>query len=130
MKEENNYQIHFLSNPKDIIQSHEISAAGLLAKYFRSDVYFLSREVLKTPDLRIKDQYWELKSPISNGKKTIENCLRAAAEQSQNVVLDLRRFPADYRIAINKTRYFLKCTPNKIKRIIFITKSNEILDKF
>ncbi|MDO4508142.1 MAG: hypothetical protein Q4B65_02030 [Candidatus Saccharibacteria bacterium] len=129
MGEKENFRVYLSSDPHDIIQPHEISAAALLAQHFKANAYFMPRGILKSPDLRIRGQYWELKSPISNGRKTVENCLRSAAEQSQNVVLDLRRFPADYRVAINKTKYFMKCTPSKIKRIIFITKSNEVIDK-
>lgn len=74
--------------PKD----HEIKAALIVAnKYFESDIMFLRQSTYSTPDIEVKGTRWEIKSPLGNGKKTIDNNLRAAAKQSTNVILDLSR---------------------------------------
>jgi hypothetical protein len=51
---------------------YELSAAQLLAHYFKADVEFIYRSNYKTPDFLIRGVAWELKSPTGNGKNNIE----------------------------------------------------------
>lgn len=55
-----------IDRPKD----HEMRAALIVAnEYFRSNVVFLRPCFYKTPDLKVKNISWELKSLLGNGKK-------------------------------------------------------------
>jgi hypothetical protein len=67
------------NRPKD----HEMSAALILANYyFKTDVVFLRPLANHTPDLDVNGIKWEIKSPMGNGKKTIDNNFRMARKQS------------------------------------------------
>lgn len=108
-------------------KEHELSAALLLAYHFKSEVTFLRPKTDRTPDIEVKGMRWEIKSPKGNGKKTIENNLRNAHEQSNNVVIDLRRLKMHQSKANARIRYFLS-RGHRFKRVIVITKSNKIIE--
>ena len=115
-----------VNRPKD----HEMKAALIVAnEYFKSDIIFLRPEIYKTPDLKVKDVKWELKSPLGNGKKTIENNMRAARKQSKHLILDFSRMKLHQAKAISNVNYYLNnSSPNQLKRIIIITKDRKILE--
>lgn len=75
----------------DSPKSHEFAAAIIIAKYFRSDVIFMRPASFKTPDFDVNGTKWELKSPMGSSARTIENNMRAARKQSQNLIIDLSR---------------------------------------
>lgn len=108
-------------------KEHELSAALLLAYHFKSEVTFLRLKTDRTPDIEVKGMRWEIKSPKGNGKKTIENNLRNAHEQSNNVVIELRRLKMHQSKANARIRYFLS-RGHRFKRVIVITKSNKIIE--
>lgn len=85
------YKVTIKTGLKDRPEDHELSAALILAAYFKTDATFLRPRSRKTSDVEINGTKWEIKSPRGNSKKTIENNLRAARKQSRNIVLDLRR---------------------------------------
>ena len=73
---------------------HEKIAVDFLAAKLGYDVTFLvpdRRRSAKTPDIEMNGLFWEIKSPTGRSSRTIENNLRLALRQSQNIVLDLRR---------------------------------------
>jgi hypothetical protein len=107
-----------------------MKAALIVAnEYFKSEVIFLRPEVYKTPDLKVKGTKWELKSPLGNGKKTIENNMRAARKQSKHLVLDFSRMKLHQAKAISNINYYLKNSgSNQFKRVVVITKDRKILE--
>lgn len=73
-------------------QDHEMKAALIAANdYFNSDIIFLRQSTHSTPDIDVNGKKWEIKSPLGNDKKTIENNLRAARKQSKNLIVDFSR---------------------------------------
>ena len=44
-----------------------------------------------TPDIKMDGVKWEIKSPTGNSSRTIENNIRNALRQSDNIIIDLRR---------------------------------------
>jgi hypothetical protein len=117
-------QTDLVGAPKE----HELSAALILAYHFKSDVTFLRPDTRKTPDINVDGVKWEVKSPRGDGKKTIDNNLRAAHKQSRNVVLDLRRTKLHQRKAIARINYYLSAGPHKINHLKIITKTQKIID--
>lgn len=112
--------------PKD----HEMSATLILAAHFKADVVFLRPERKKTPDIDVNGTKWEIKSPTGNGKKTIDNNLRAAHKQSRNVVLDLRRAKLHQSKAISRINYYLAAGPHKIKHLKLSPKRIRLLTSY
>ncbi|MDR1338341.1 MAG: hypothetical protein LBJ73_04940 [Rickettsiales bacterium] len=114
-----------------IPERHELETASSLAGMGKN-IEFLSPVYAKgifTPDLLMDGQYWEIKSPCGNSKRTVENNFRKAQKQSENIIFDLRRIGLDEKVAISKIkREFSLQHGNKIQRIMIITKDSKILD--
>ena len=122
------YEVIVKTDPADAPKEHEMSAALIMAYPFKANVIFLRPERKKTPDIAVDGVKWEIKSPKGNGKKTIDNNLRAAHKQSRNVVLDLRRAKLHQSKAEARIRYYLGAGSHKIKRLKIITKTHKVID--
>ena len=116
----------FRNRPKE----HELSAAILIANYFEADITFLRPSCQHTPDLDIKGVKWELKSPLGDGKNTIKNNLHNARKQSTNVILDLRRIKMHQTKALANINYYFTSHRSKIRHLMVIAKSDEVLEIF
>ena len=57
----------------------------------KGDVRFLEEASYRTPDIFYLGEKWEIKSPIGNSSRTIENNIRNDLRQSDNIIIDLRR---------------------------------------
>ena len=111
-------------------RDHEKSAAKILAEYFKSDLIFIRKGPSSTPDLKVikTGQMWELKSPIGDGKRTMANNIREASIQSKNVVIDLSRCKMNNQNALSRIRGFLSSGNVRLKRLLVIDKSGEVID--
>lgn len=123
-----------MTNPKIIVPttlSHpiydfELSAAYILARHFKQDVVFIGRATLSTPDVKIGNVLWEIKSPTGNGKRTIQHQIHRALSQSGNIVFDARKT----KLRITKVRTDLRRFANEnkaIKRLVLIQKDETVL---
>ncbi|MCL2038769.1 hypothetical protein FWG86_02635 [Candidatus Saccharibacteria bacterium] len=83
-------------------------------------------EHIKTPDIKLKGRYWEIKCPKGAGKYTIEHLMQAANKQAENLIIDLRRTKAPAR-SLAKIEREAKYRKG-LKRIIVITKDRQVLD--
>ena len=121
------YEVIIKTDLKDRPKDHELSAALILADYFKSDVVFLRPQLDKTPDIDVDGISWEIKSPKGNGKKTIDNNFRTARKQSLNIIMDLRRIKMHQSKAKARINFFLS-TPHHFKKVLIITKNNKIVE--
>lgn len=106
---------------------YEITAAQLLANYFKGDVEFVSRSNYKTPDFLINGITWEPKSPTGKGTHNIEHQMAAGTKQSGNIILDARRS----KLHISKIRSELNNQlqhRKSIKRLILIEKNKNVIE--
>ena len=123
------YKVIIQTNIIDSPKNHEIRAALIIAnKYFKSDVNFLRQEIHSSPDIETSGQKWEIKSPLGNGKKTIENNLRNARKQSKRIIIDFSRMKLHQTKAISNIKFFIKKSPNQFKKVVVIAKDSEILE--
>lgn len=121
------YKIIIKTDLKDRPKDHELSAALIIAAYFKSDVVLLRPQIDKTPDIEVSGMKWEIKSPRGNSKKTIENNFRSARKQSASIVMDLRRINMHQSKAMSRVNFFLS-KPHKFKKVLIITKSKKIVE--
>jgi len=121
------YEVTIKTDITDRPKDHELSAALILANYFKRDVIFLRPQFDKTPDIEVAGVHWEIKSPRGDGKKTIDNNFRAARKQSLNIVMDLRRIKMHRSKATVRIRSFLS-TPHRFKKILIITKDQKVIE--
>ena len=107
-----------------LVRGHEINVANILAKDGH-DISFIHVSNMPTPDILMDGVAWEIKSPIGSGKRTIENTLRTALKQSENIILDLTRIKMSEENCNREIRKQLKKT-NQIKRLMVINKDSTI----
>jgi hypothetical protein len=107
--------------------SYEMSAAYILANYFKKNGRFVPRTVHKTPDVEFGGISWEIKSPLGRGKRNIQHQIERAAKQSENIVIDARRTkkPGD---KVMRELSLISKTSKRVKRLILITKSGKIIE--
>lgn len=106
---------------------HEKFAARIMAKYFNADVIFIKKhDTAKSADLKIENRIWEIKSPIGDGKYTMQNNLRDADGQSSNIVINLVRCKMSPEKAISRLNFQLK-KAHKVKRLLVILKSGKVV---
>ena len=112
---------------KDEPKPHELSAAALMAEYFNADILIMKRHPnARKADFLINGQIWEHKSPVGNGKRTIQNNLREADGQSELVILDLRRCRMHPAKALSRIRHEIS-KAHSVKRLLVITKTEKVL---
>jgi hypothetical protein len=121
------YEVIVKTDLNDRPKDHELSAALILAEYFKSDIVFLRPEIDKTPDIEVGEIKWEIKSPKGDGKKTIENNMRTARRQSLNIIIDLRRIKMHQSKAMARINFFLS-KPHQFKKVVIITKRRKIIE--
>lgn len=122
------YEVIVKTDLVDLPKEHELSAALILAYHFKTDVVFLRPERKKTPDIDANGTKWEIKTPRGNAKKTIENNLRTARKQSENIVIDLARSKMRYTRVIARANFYIRTEAHNIKRLKIITKTQKIID--
>ncbi|HEY1644854.1 MAG TPA: hypothetical protein VGF75_00525, partial [Candidatus Saccharimonadales bacterium] len=106
---------------------YEITAATLIADYFKADVEFVLRSNQKTPDFLINEVKWELKSPTGNGKYNVQHRIKTAAKQSSNMIFDARRSKMHMTKLRNEIeRHFRYTKP--MKRLILIDKNKVVVE--
>lgn len=81
----------------------------------------------KKADFIMNGLEWEMKSPQSNGARTMEHAVRSASKQSENIIIDLRRSKLDDDRAIAQIKFHASKRTN-IKRLIVITKNGSRID--
>ena len=112
-------------------QSHEIQTALFLKKHGKKITFLAPKNQnrIKTPDIKMDGKMWEIKSPVSTGSRTIEAAFRQALKQAENIIFDLRRSKANDSANISKiNKQIGLISHKKLKRVIVITKAQEILD--
>jgi hypothetical protein len=87
----------------------------------------VQRKGARTPDLRMLDLEWEMKSPKSNGKYTLEHSFRSALRQSPNIIFDIRGSKMSQQKCISEIeRRFNNF--KKVNRVMIVTKDRKIPD--
>lgn len=124
------YRVHIEDKKESEPRPHEMRATKTLAELFKSDIVFIRRTQSKTPDLYVlkTNICWELKSPIGNGKHTMQSNLREASKQSENIILDLTRSKMSDEKAISRAKDFLRKERSSIKRLKILLKDKRLVD--
>ena len=106
---------------------HELNVAHILAKA-NCQVEFLLKSNIKTADILLDGVEYEIKSPEAFNTNTLEHTLKDAAKQAPNLIISTKRIK---RIKDAKIKMFLINQTHKqkqIKRLLMITKQNQIID--
>jgi len=81
----------------------------------------------KTPDIKMKKLFWEIKRPTANSKYTIQHAFKSALKQSPNIIFDLRSSKLHQEQALNRLKREFELSKG-VKRLKVILKSQRIVD--
>lgn len=112
-----------------LLKPHELATVVLLTE-LGYDVILIpksNKEGEHTADIEMVGMKWEMKAPKGSGKYLIQNTLHKAVNQSENIILDLRRIKLYQDNCLAKVRKEFDLT-KRIKRIKVITKNGKIID--
>ena len=76
----------------------------------------------KNPDFLINGVIWELKSPITNNKKTIKRLIKETNRQSIRIVVDIRRIKLREAIALGILKYEFEHS-HRVRELMIISKT-------
>lgn len=109
--------------------AHEIETAAVFAAS-GLDVYFIApnrSRGARTPDVTILGTEWEMKSPLGNSGRTLDDTIKRALKQSKNIIIDLGRSKMDDK-SCEKVLRGNKNLVRGVKRLKLVTKSRRIID--
>lgn len=108
-----------------IIQPHELAVATILS-WTGHKVEFIPLGPAHTADIRFEGKEWEIKSPKGKSSRTIENNMRLALRQAENIIIDLSRIrmPEEKAMREIKRQFHLY---KQAKRLLIITKNHKII---
>lgn len=104
----------------------ELSAASLLLDFFCADITFLPTTPVRTPDIEVKGEEWEIKSPVGGGKYTIQHQFQRAAKQSKNIIVDARRIKIHIARVRREVAYQVGLAKS-IRQVLLIEKTGRIV---
>lgn len=112
------------------IWQHELATAEALAKagYVVEFLPTDGRRDAKSPDIVMKEEKWELKSPKTDKLSAVERNLKRATKQSGNIIIDSRRMS---KLQDRTVQKFLisKCKQQKtIKNLLFVNRQRQVID--
>ncbi len=110
-------------------EKHELTTAAVFLKQ-GFDVEFIKpkrTKGAKNTDMRFNGVDWEAKSPLGNGKKTVEKQLQRAGKQSKNIIIDSRgtKLDDEYLEKELRKKYALV---RSIKKLILIKKTGDTVE--
>ena len=111
------------------LQEHEYQTVKLLLDR-GYDIELIPPSQIKgltMPDIMMNGVAWEIKAPTGNGKYTLKHILQKAKHQSNSIIIDLRRCKLNDSQTIEDLKNHYKLS-KRIRRMIIITKSSELLD--
>jgi hypothetical protein len=111
-------------------EQHEVDAAMVLARHYQAVVQFLIPNdgyKRKTPDIVMLGVEWEIKCPHGASKSTINNQLRWAAKQANNIVVDTRHTKLQDDEIEGKVRQEIH-RKSSIRKVILINKLGKVVE--
>jgi hypothetical protein len=112
------------------VWKHELSTANALAQAGYIVEFLPTKDIkdMKSPDILMDGEKWELKAPKTDKLSAIERNLKRATKQSGNVVIDSHRLQ---KIHDSTVQMFLlqKFKQQKtIKKLLFVDRKHQVID--
>ncbi len=107
------------------IQPHEEFAIEfLLGRGFNVELIVpVNTPKNKNPDFLINNVPWELKSPITRNKKTIQRLIGKTNPQSVRIVVDVRNIKLDHEMTINILEYEFRKS-HRVRELMLLTEKD------
>ena len=112
-----------------VLKTHESATVVFLTEqgYDIELIPKINIQGVHTPDIRIGNLKWEMKSPVGEGNSLMKNTIQKALKQSQNIIIDLRRTKRHQTKCLRELENQFKKSKS-IKHLKIITKGGKILD--
>jgi hypothetical protein len=106
----------------------EIKTANFLVSHGHQVLFLkpINQIGVRTPDILLDNEKYELKSPVSNRPRTINKRFREALMQSPRIIFDLRNIKGDTRNLEKLLAKWFMAT--KCKKLVLITKEQKTID--
>ena len=109
--------------PHELRTAQALAAAGYAVRFVpRSE-----GEYVRTPDVLIEGELWEMKAPKSDKVAMIRKNLRRAMHQSLNVVFDSRRMKRLPNAVIERAIRVRASEMRSLEHLFYIRRSGEVL---
>lgn len=108
---------------------HELHVAEILARNGHY-VEFLSEGLLPCADILLDGMEYEIKSPEHFTPNTLEHTIKDALKQSSNLIIDMSRMKKIKEIQMRNFLIHQVRSRKQIKKLLLITKREEIVDIF
>lgn len=109
---------------------HERRTANALAAvgYIVEFIKVQEGDHVRTGDVLISGEVWEMKSPESRNLSKVRKILRKALAQSRNIIYDSQRIKEVPDLNIERELRKQASNLKSIRRLIFINKKREVID--
>ncbi len=126
----NKYHLIIPIGMKPEPDKYEKTIARLCAEKFQSDILFVLRGTSTTPDIQVvkTGRRWEIKNVKGLGRHTIEDNLREANHQAENVIISLLRTKMTPQQAEVRIRFYLKRARKNLRHVVLIAKQGRFID--
>jgi len=113
-------------------EPHEIELAHILSQHFQTSVEFLiamDTYRRKTPDVRIGNMLWEMKSPKGESRlNTIRKQFQRASSQSRYLVIDTKYTKLSDLSIENQIVHLLRTRPTRMQKVIIVNKERKVIE--
>lgn len=88
------------------VEPHELDTAAKIAARGHKVEFLPAANIqgVKTPDLLVDGEKWEMKAPQGSGRHTISHQMERASKQSDRLILDTSRTPLDDQQIVDEVR--------------------------
>lgn len=109
---------------------HEIKTAQALADNGYTVEFVRKNEGkrMKSADLIIDGELWEMKSPTSSKLSAVEKNVRKALHQAARVIFDSRRMKGLSDAAVERKLRKIAPTLRSMRRLVFVNKRGNVID--
>jgi len=116
--------------PDAAVWPHELSTAKALASAGHTVEFHVNTniEFMKSPDILIDDDIWEMKSPKSTKLVAVERNLKKAYHQSKGIVFDSQRMGRLPDKSIQRELIKQFQLTRSIKKLLFVNRKRETID--
>jgi trehalose utilization protein len=112
------------------VWDHELKTAQVFARNGYIVQFLVTDQTyrMKTADVLIGNETYEIKSPKADKLSAVERNLKRAARQSGNIIIDSRRMSKVHDATIQKFLAQKLKQQKTIKKLLFVNRKHQIID--
>lgn len=110
--------------PHEKRTAEALAVSGMSVKFLRRK----QGDHVRTPDVVIDGETWEMKSPQSSDMDKIRKNLRKALGQSRNIIFDSQRIKGAPDLGVERELRKQAVAMRQIRKLLFVNKKREVID--